>query len=59
MERLSVDQNIEIIGSDSMMKEAIEQLPLNLQIKDLTDFLNLPELKGECLGRTILAERTT
>ena len=43
MERLSVDQIIEIIGSDSMMKEAIEQLPLNLQIKDLTGFLNLPE----------------
>lgn len=38
MERLSVDQIIEIIGSDSMMKEAIEQLPLNLQIKDLTRF---------------------
>lgn len=43
MERISVDQIIKIIGSDSAMKEAIQKLPLNLQIKDLTSFLNLPE----------------
>ena len=43
MERLSVYQIIEIIRSDSVMKEAIDKLPLNLQIKDLTGFLNLPE----------------
>lgn len=43
MERLSVDRIIEILRSDSAMKEALDNLPLNLQIKDLIEFLNLPE----------------
>lgn len=43
MSRLSVEQIIQILSSDPVMKEALEALPLNLQIKDLTVFLNLPE----------------
>jgi len=38
-----VDDIIEIIGSDSDMKEKLDSLPFNLQISDIVNFLGLCE----------------